>query len=132
MIRDKKLHMILRMRSNDSYMGLIYDVFSFTLFQEMMLNELNTIFIEPLEMGTYVHNSGSMHLYDRDIEGARLVCNEVQTFQVQPEDPISNDMLNQLSLREQGLRIDNSKIKKKGLNTTFDWIVEKLNRQVKA
>ncbi len=132
MIRDKKLHLILRMRSNDSYMGLIYDVFSFTLFQEMMLNELNTIFTEPLEMGTYVHNSGSMHLYDRDIEGARRVCNEVQTFQVQPQDPISNDMLHELSKKEQRLRIDNFKIKKRGLNVTYDWIVEKLNRQVKA
>ncbi len=130
-IRNEQLHLILRMRSNDSYMGLIYDVFSFTLFQEMMLNELNTIFKEPLKMGTYVHNSGSMHLYDRDLEGAKKVCDEVQTFQVQPQDPITNEMIHQLSLREQALRVNNFKIKKKGLNTTFDWIVEKLNRQSK-
>lgn len=56
-IRDEKLDMITTMRSNDIYLGFVYDVFCFTMLQEMMANELN------VELGTYYHNVGSMHIY---------------------------------------------------------------------
>ena len=127
-IRDNKLNLIVRMRSNDSYMGLIYDVFSFTLFQEMMFNTLK-IYYPDLELGTYVHNAGSMHLYARDEEGAMKVINEHTGALGQVA--ISNEQLMQLSMREVALREKNQVINKKGLNTTFDWIAEKLNRQLR-
>lgn len=56
--RDNKLNLIVNMRSNDLFLGFTYDAFSFTMLQEMMANELG------LELGTYYHNVGSMHLYD--------------------------------------------------------------------
>jgi thymidylate kinase len=48
------------MRSNDIVLGFTYDIFAFTMFQEMMANELG------LELGTYYHNVGSMHIYQKN------------------------------------------------------------------
>jgi thymidylate synthase len=64
-IRDKKLELIVHMRSNDIIWGTCYDVFSFTMFQEIMANELG------LELGSYTHFVGSMHLYDHHINLAK-------------------------------------------------------------
>ena len=58
LIRDNKLNMITTMRSNDVVLGFTYDVFAFTMLQEIMANELN------VEVGTYYHNVGSMHIYE--------------------------------------------------------------------
>lgn len=58
LIRDNKLNMITTMRSNDIVLGFTYDVFAFTMLQEIMANELN------VEVGTYYHNAGSMHIYE--------------------------------------------------------------------
>ena len=58
LIRDNKLNMITTMRSNDIVLGFTYDVFAFTMLMEMMANELN------VELGTYYHNAGSMHIYE--------------------------------------------------------------------
>lgn len=59
-IRDNKLYMITYMRSNDLWMGFTYDVFNFTAFQVKMAMELG------VELGTYTHVAGSLHLYKRD------------------------------------------------------------------
>jgi thymidylate synthase len=56
-VRENKLHMIVNMRSNDLVLGFPYDVFSFTMFQEIMANELG------LDLGDYCHNVGSLHYY---------------------------------------------------------------------
>jgi len=58
LIRNGKLNMITTMRSNDIYYGFTYDVFSFTCMMEMIAYELD------IEMGTYYHNVGSMHIYE--------------------------------------------------------------------
>ena len=79
MIRDNKLDFLVQMRSNDAYMGLIYDVFSFTLLQEHMLNCLHAADLDlfgKLELGTYVHKSDSMHLYERNLEGVNYLLRE--------------------------------------------------------
>lgn len=57
LIRDNKLNMITTMRSNDIFLGFTYDVFAFTMLQEILANELG------VELGTYYHNVGSMHIY---------------------------------------------------------------------
>ena len=63
-VRNNKLDMITTMRSNDVVLGFTYDVFQFTMLQEMMLNDLKKIDgFENLELGKYYHNVGSMHLY---------------------------------------------------------------------
>lgn len=58
MIRNEKLDMIVNMRSNDLVWGLTYDLFNFTMIQELIANELD------VEVGNYYHNAGSMHIYE--------------------------------------------------------------------
>lgn len=59
-IRDDKLNATTYMRSNDCIYGLPYDVFAFTFIQEMLASELR------LEVGTYCHNTTSLHVYKKD------------------------------------------------------------------
>lgn len=60
-IRDNKLYMTTYMRSNDIWMGFPYDVFQFTNMQVLMSMELG------VDLGTYTHIAGSLHLYERDV-----------------------------------------------------------------
>lgn len=59
-IRDNKLHLTVYMRSNDVWMGFPYDVFNFTCYQIRMAMELG------VEIGSYTHIAGSLHLYERN------------------------------------------------------------------
>lgn len=65
-IRECKLHLTTYMRSNDIWMGFPYDVFQFTCMQILMSMELG------VEIGTYTHVSGSLHLYKRDLQGVKV------------------------------------------------------------
>jgi thymidylate synthase len=62
LVRNKKLEMMVHMRSNDIYLGLSHDIFCFTMIQEIIANRLN------IEVGSYKHSVGSLHLYERDIQ----------------------------------------------------------------
>lgn len=63
-VRDERLFLHAHMRSNDVYLGLPHDIFSFTMLQEIAARELN------LEVGSYFHSVGSLHLYDdKDEQG---------------------------------------------------------------
>lgn len=70
LLRNGRLDMIINMRSNDVIWGLTYDVFSFTLFHEVMAMTLG------VEMGNYHHHAGSMHIYDRHYEMADQIIRE--------------------------------------------------------
>lgn len=61
-IRDNKLYLTTYMRSNDLWMGFPYDVFQFMNMQVLMSMELG------VELGTYTHIAGSLHLYERDYQ----------------------------------------------------------------
>ncbi|ESZ62706.1 thymidylate synthase [Mesorhizobium sp. L103C131B0] len=58
--RGDYLHCQVSMRSNDAYRGLPHDVFAFTVLQELVARSTD------LEIGTYSHSVGSLHLYDRE------------------------------------------------------------------
>lgn len=62
LIRDQKLHLFVSMRSNDLYWGTGYDVFVFTVLQEILANELD------IELGSYYHTVHSLHVYERHFE----------------------------------------------------------------
>lgn len=64
-IRDGKLYMTTYMRSNDIWMGFPYDVFQFTAMQILLSMQLG------VELGTYTHIAGSLHMYKRDYETAK-------------------------------------------------------------
>jgi len=66
-IRNNKLHMGVSMRSNDLVFGLCNDIFTFSLFQQLMLNELNQSGAN-LELGQYFHHAGSLHVYERHFD----------------------------------------------------------------
>lgn len=64
-IRDGKLYETAHMRSNDLWMGFPYDVFQFCALQVLLAMELG------VELGTYTHLAGSLHLYERDYVKAK-------------------------------------------------------------
>lgn len=59
MIRNNKLNMHVNMRSNDIIWGTPYDVFMFTIMQEVVANELG------IDVGSYYHNAASLHVYSK-------------------------------------------------------------------
>ena len=63
-VRDEKLYCTTYMRSNDLWLGFPYDVFQFTCIQIRMAMELG------LDIGSYTHIAGSLHIYERDFEKA--------------------------------------------------------------
>lgn len=64
LIRENKLYCTTYMRSNDLWLGFPYDVFQFTCIQIRMAMELG------LEIGSYTHIAGSLHIYKRDFDKA--------------------------------------------------------------
>lgn len=65
LIRNNRLNLLVYMRSNDAYIGLPHDIFSFTMLQEIIACKLQ------LDVGPYKHMVGSLHLYESDHEPAK-------------------------------------------------------------
>jgi thymidylate synthase len=61
-IRNNKLHMSCYVRSNDLKWGFPYDIFHWTMLQELFASILN------VELGEYHHFVGSLHIYNKDID----------------------------------------------------------------
>jgi len=59
--RDGKLNLITTMRSNDVYLGFCYDTMAFQMMQLTMASLLD------FNVGEYIHNVASLHLYVTDI-----------------------------------------------------------------
>lgn len=66
-IRDGKLNMMVVMRSNDLIYGLPYDIYNFTMLQEIMAGLLE------VEVGKYTHVVDSLHLYETHFELAKNI-----------------------------------------------------------
>jgi len=64
LVRGGFLHAIITMRSEDAWLGLPYDLFAFSSLQQIIAQSLG------LNLGRYVHQVGSLHLYSRDAERA--------------------------------------------------------------
>lgn len=73
-VRDKKLHMIVQMRSNDLILGTALDVPAFTFMQELMALELG------VDVGVYYHTSNSMHVYERHYDMCEKILNAETTL----------------------------------------------------
>lgn len=70
MIRNRALQMLTSMRSNDVFIGLPHDVFSFTMIQEVIARVLS------VDIGAYKHFAGSLHLYDSDLAPVQRFLDE--------------------------------------------------------
>ena len=66
-IRNNSLLLFVKMRSSDVWFGLPYDVPFFVWIQYRMWWELKKK-LPDLRLGTYHHQSGSLHLYGRNME----------------------------------------------------------------
>lgn len=76
--REGTLDMLVTMRSNDAWLGLPYDLGQFTMLQAAIAQALG------VESGTYTHVAGSMHLYERDLEKARLIGHDEPNDTIRP------------------------------------------------
>lgn len=99
LIRDNKLHLIVNMRSNDIFLGLPYDIFSFTMIQEYIANKLG------LNLGYYYHNVGSLHVYKKHFDRIK----EISTMSVYKTSEFNNSNLifknfNDLLIIEKSIR----------------------------
>ncbi len=92
LIRDEKLNLLVNMRSNDAYLGLPHDVFSFTMLQEIVARSVDA------EMGTYKHSAGSLHLYEEDFELTKQYLKEGWQSPVPMPKMSSGDPWNAISI----------------------------------
>lgn len=83
LVREQRLQMIVFMRSNDLFMGFPHDVFAFTMIQEIVARSLG------IDVGSYTHMVGSLHLYASDLVRAKLFLKEGfhDTHGVMPDMP---------------------------------------------
>lgn len=79
LIRDKMLHLVVNMRSNDLWLGGLYDPFCFTALQEIMALELQ------LNLGVYYHHVGSFHVYEKNVPDLER-C--LESYRMQPVIPV--------------------------------------------
>ncbi len=93
LIREGKLHAITHMRSNDAFLGLPHDIFAFTFLQEIVARSV------AVQLGTYKHAVGSLHLYDKDRQKARQYIEEAwQATISMPAMPDGNPWKNIIAL----------------------------------
>lgn len=69
-LRNDRLHMFTSMRSNDAFLGMPHDIFAFTMLQEIVARSLS------VDLGTYVHSVGSLHIYDHQLPLAKQYLEE--------------------------------------------------------
>jgi thymidylate synthase len=70
LLRGGQLHATGYMRGNDAVIGLLCDTFSFTMIQELAARRLG------VEVGTYTHHVGSMHINVLDIAKVEAILAE--------------------------------------------------------
>nr|WP_297932344.1 thymidylate synthase [uncultured Lachnoclostridium sp.] len=123
-IRDGKLHAITYMRSNDIYLGMPYDIFSFTLFQEMLALEMG------VELGSYTHMVGSMHIYENNFSIFEQLQNEFScdsyTMMSMPKEAIEKEQIELLLQVESILRNNGDILTESKLQSYWDPFVEVL------
>lgn len=78
LLREGSLQMITYMRSNDAFLGLPHDFFAFSMLQEIVARQLG------VEVGSYNHCVGSLHLYEEHREKAVEYINEGVQSLMQP------------------------------------------------
>jgi thymidylate synthase len=100
MLRAGALHLTAYMRGNDAVIGLLGDVFAFTFIQEFAARHLG------VDVGTYTHHVGSMHVNMDDLPKVDAVLAErdgpAYAAAVMP--PTSSAMLREVAGWEERLR----------------------------
>ena len=68
LVRDKKLHCVVTMRSQDIILGTPYDIFTFTCMTKYLQLLLWEHYSTAVELGSLSVNVGSAHIYDKHLE----------------------------------------------------------------
>lgn len=74
-IRDDRLNMLVKMRSQDLIFGAGNDVPCFSFIHEMMYVSLRDKKYPELQMGNYFHYTDSLHVYERHYEVLEKIAN---------------------------------------------------------
>ena len=115
LLRDGHLDAMLHMRSNDAFWGFPYDVFLFTMLQELFAAELK------VGLGRYYHSVGSLHLYQRHIPAAQRVIDDSAWRDLEMP-PLSNpEVLPQFLSAERALRLADPSASKLVKNLPHYW-----------
>jgi len=126
LIRDNRLHLGVCMRSNDAVFGFCNDVFTFCMFQQLMVNELNDIGLN-VKLGKYHHTAGSFHVYERHYTMMNNISSQYDTRQ--------NSMGKKFSLKgnvtyqymkENGLIIPNQDMEKSQIKELVEMCKDKI------
>lgn len=128
-IRENSLHAVAYMRANDAYTGVVSDVFSFTLLQELLAKRLG------VRNGSYTHFAGSYHMYERDSEAVHNLLavadqdrSDTRNFPFMPEgDP--TDSVQSVLRWERLLRSNEARLDKESI---LDLQLEKYWRDIVA
>jgi thymidylate synthase len=138
-IRDNKLHLHTHMRSNDVFWGVPYDVFSFTVIQEIMTDLLNCVDGFNLELGNYYHTAGSLHIYERHFKDAEKILEEYKSFDGSYTEmkPISHDDSLFLAKVEKDISIHKSieipsELKYSGVSWMIDMLYKKWGQPIES
>lgn len=84
-IRNNELHMIVTQRSSDCIWGFsAINAIEFPLMQRILASSLN------LEVGTYRHQMGSFHIYDKHYDRADSILEEYKNFDFEKSKDPSN------------------------------------------
>lgn len=67
-LRHNELNLLVYSRSQDFIFGFPYDLFHWTMLQEIIATELG------VEMGFYQNMTGSMHIYEKDYYKLESIC----------------------------------------------------------
>jgi thymidylate synthase len=96
MIRDNKLSLLTNMRSNDIVWGMPHDFFCFTMLQEILARSLG------VELGTYKHAVGSLHIYKEAVNAVERFMQEgyQPTTAIMPPMPVGDPWPNIAMLLE--------------------------------
>mgnify|MGYP000870784167 CR=1 FL=1 len=76
LLRHNQLHLSVAMRSSDVWLGLPYDAFNQAMILCAMALELSQTRYELLKTGSIAVSTGSLHLYERNFDGAREALKE--------------------------------------------------------
>jgi thymidylate synthase len=130
-VRDNRLHLHTHMRSNDAFWGLTYDLFSFTLLQECMMLELRAAGMDKLQLGSYTHTAGSLHIYERHFQQSAEVATAYLYSEFHPAAPMEPLDLGELALLandEEALRTGKvAQIGEDGYTGGVRWLASQLN-----
>lgn len=98
LVRNNRLNCIVNMRSNDVIWGTPNDIFFATLLQEWLSVILG------IEMGSYYHNVGSLHAYERHFDFIQGIIDnpkfvDFEMPKMENVDDISEFLINEEKLR---------------------------------